>query len=74
MTSDKNPTLALRLASRIESWPIAGSFTISPGAKREAVTVVAEVSQDGLTVRGECVAYPRYGKTPEATVKAPPVS
>jgi hypothetical protein len=49
MTSDKFPTLALRFQTRIESWPIAGSFTISRGAKREAVTVVAEVSQDGLT-------------------------
>jgi L-alanine-DL-glutamate epimerase-like enolase superfamily enzyme len=60
----------MRIESRIESWPIAGSFTISRGAKREAVTVVAEVSQDGLTGRGECVPYARYGETPEATVKA----
>jgi L-alanine-DL-glutamate epimerase-like enolase superfamily enzyme len=70
MTSDEFPTLALRFQSRVESWPIAGSFTISRGAKREAVTVVAEVSQDGLTGRGECVPYARYGETPEATVKA----
>jgi L-alanine-DL-glutamate epimerase-like enolase superfamily enzyme len=51
-------------------WPIAGAFTISRGAKTEAVTVVAEVSQDGLTGRGECVPYPRYGETPEATLEA----
>jgi L-alanine-DL-glutamate epimerase-like enolase superfamily enzyme len=70
MTSDKFPTSALRFGTRIESWPIAGSFTISRGARREAVTVVAEVSQDGLTGRGECVPYPRYGQTPQATVKA----
>jgi L-Ala-D/L-Glu epimerase / N-acetyl-D-glutamate racemase len=70
MTSDKFSTLALRFETRIESWPIAGSFTISRGAKREAVTVVAEVSQEGLTGRGECVPYSRYGETPEATVKA----
>lgn len=55
------------LATRIECFPIAGSFTISRGAKTEAVTVVAEVSRDGLTGRGECVPYPRYGETPEAT-------
>jgi L-alanine-DL-glutamate epimerase-like enolase superfamily enzyme len=53
----------------MESWPIAGSFTISRGAKREAVTVVAEVSQDGVTGRGECVPYPRYGETPEAALE-----
>jgi L-alanine-DL-glutamate epimerase-like enolase superfamily enzyme len=59
-----------KLAARIERWPIAGSFTISRGAKTEAVTVVAEVSQAGLTGRGECVPYPRYGETPEATLAA----
>jgi L-alanine-DL-glutamate epimerase-like enolase superfamily enzyme len=66
MTSSKSPILA----ARIEHWPIAGSFTISRGAKTEAVTVVAEVSRDGLTGRGECVPYPRYGETPEATLAA----
>ncbi|MBR0696211.1 N-acetyl-D-Glu racemase DgcA [Bradyrhizobium lablabi] len=66
MTS--NPSRAL--AARIERWPIAGSFTISRGAKTEAVTVVAEISQGGLTGRGECVPYPRYGETPDATLQA----
>jgi L-alanine-DL-glutamate epimerase-like enolase superfamily enzyme len=58
------------LSARIERWPIAGSFTISRGAKTEAVTVVAEVSRDGHTGRGECVPYSRYGETPEATLAA----
>ncbi|MGY4237818.1 L-alanine-DL-glutamate epimerase-like enolase superfamily enzyme [Bradyrhizobium sp. USDA 4449] len=66
MTSSKVPVLA----ARIERFPIAGSFTISRGAKTEAVTVVAEVRQNGLTGRGECVPYPRYGETPEATLAA----
>ncbi len=66
MTSSESP----RLAIRIERWPIAGSFTISRGAKTEAVTVVAEVRRGGLTGRGECVPYPRYGETPEATLAA----
>jgi len=55
---------------RLERWPIAGSFAISRGAKTEAVTVVAEVSQAGHTGRGECVPYPRYGETVEATLAA----
>jgi L-alanine-DL-glutamate epimerase-like enolase superfamily enzyme len=59
-----------KLTARIERWPIAGSFTISRGAKTEAVTVVAEVSRGGLTGRGECVPYPRYGETPEAALAA----
>jgi L-alanine-DL-glutamate epimerase-like enolase superfamily enzyme len=58
------------LSARIERWAIAGSFTISRGAKTEAVTVVAEVGRGGLTGRGECVPYPRYGETPEATLAA----
>jgi L-Ala-D/L-Glu epimerase len=58
------------LDARIERWPIAGSFTISRGAKTEAVTVVAEVRHAGRTGRGECVPYPRYGETPEATLAA----
>jgi L-alanine-DL-glutamate epimerase-like enolase superfamily enzyme len=66
MTSSKSP----RFAARIERWPIAGSFTISRGAKVEAVTVVAEVGRGGLTGRGECVPYPRYRETPEATLAA----
>jgi L-alanine-DL-glutamate epimerase-like enolase superfamily enzyme len=66
MTSSK----PLKLAARIEQWPIAGSFTISRGAKTEAVTVVAEISRGGHTGRGECVPYPRYGETPEATLAA----
>jgi L-alanine-DL-glutamate epimerase-like enolase superfamily enzyme len=65
MTSSRSPLL---LAARIESWPIAGAFTISRGAKTEAITVVAEVSQGGHTGRGECVPYARYGGTPEATL------
>jgi L-Ala-D/L-Glu epimerase len=66
MTSSHSPTLDVR----IERFPIAGSFTISRGAKTEAVTVVAEISAGGLSGRGECVPYPRYGETPEAALGA----
>ena len=66
MTSVKSPRLIVNIAH----WPISGSFTISRGAKTEAVAVVTEVSQDGHTGRGECVPYARYGETPEATLSA----
>ena len=59
-----------QLSVRIERWPITGAFTISRGAKTEAVTVVAQVSRGGHIGRGECVPYPRYGETPEATLAA----
>ena len=55
------------LIGKIERWPIAGRFTISRGAKTEAVTVVAEVRQGFVRGRGECVPYPRYGETPDET-------
>ena len=66
---------SLTLAARIERWPIAGGFTISRGAKTEAVVIVAEVSRQGLNGkaiigRGECVPYARYNETPEATLGA----
>ena len=66
---------SLNLAARIERWPIAGGFTISRGAKTEAVVIVAEVSRQGLNGeaiigRGECVPYARYGETPEGTLAA----
>jgi len=66
MTSEKVPTLE----ARIERWPIEGNFTISRGAKTEAVVVVAEIRHGEVTGRGECVPYPRYGETPEATLAA----
>ena len=66
MTSSKSPTLD----ARIERWPIEGGFTISRGAKTEAVVVVAEVRQGEVAGRGECVPYPRYGETADATLAA----
>jgi len=64
------PPVPATLTARIESWPIAGTFTISRGAKTEAVVVVAEISRGGITGRGECVPYARYGEMPEATLAA----
>jgi L-alanine-DL-glutamate epimerase-like enolase superfamily enzyme len=58
------------VSAKIEHWPIAGSFTISRGAKTEAITIVAEVSRNGRIGRGECVPYARYGETLEATLAA----
>src|SRR6476620_9657260 len=61
-------SLSRKFSAIIERWPIAGSFTLSRGAKTEAVIVVATVSHGDHTGRGECVPYPRYGETPEATL------
>jgi L-alanine-DL-glutamate epimerase-like enolase superfamily enzyme len=58
-----NSPLPISLAVRIEHWPIAGSFTISRGAKTQAAVVVAELSDGHHRGRGECVPYGRYGET-----------
>ncbi len=59
--------IARRLRVAIESWPIAGRFTISRGSKTAAEVVVAtiEETRDGAraTGRGECVPYARYGES-----------
>jgi L-Ala-D/L-Glu epimerase / N-acetyl-D-glutamate racemase len=51
-----------------ESWPIQGSFRISRGAKTTAEVVVVEITEDGVTGRGECVPYKRYGETPSTVL------
>ena len=43
-----------------ERWPVAGSFTISRGAKTEAHVVTVTLSEGAHTGHGECVPYPRY--------------
>ena len=60
----------ITLTTRAERWPIAGTFTISRGAKTEAAVVVAELSDGTHRGRGECVPYVRYGETVESVVAA----
>jgi L-alanine-DL-glutamate epimerase-like enolase superfamily enzyme len=57
------PRMQLILRTRVEKWPIAGSFVISRGARTEAEVVVAEISDGRHTGRGEAVPYRRYGET-----------
>jgi L-alanine-DL-glutamate epimerase-like enolase superfamily enzyme len=58
------------LTVRAETWPIAGSFTISRGAKTQADVVVAELGDGRHRGRGECVPYARYGETVDGVVAA----
>lgn len=53
---------------RDERWPTAHVFTIARGAKTEAHVLVVEISQAGVTGRGEAVPYARYGETVEGTM------
>jgi L-Ala-D/L-Glu epimerase len=61
----------MKLSVRIERWPLKRVFTISRGAKTEAVVVVAELDDgDRGRGRGEAVPYARYGETPEGVLAA----
>ena len=60
------PTLAVRR----ESWPLAGVFRISRGARRVAHTVLVELRDGDAAGRGECVPYARYGETVESVVES----
>jgi L-Ala-D/L-Glu epimerase / N-acetyl-D-glutamate racemase len=61
---------SIALSVRVERWPIAGAFTISRGAKTEAVVIVAELFDGQYRGRGECVPYARYGESIEGVAAA----
>ena len=53
-----------------ETFPIAGTFTISRGAKTKAEVVTCTIGASGLSGRGECVPYARYGESVEGVLAA----
>jgi L-alanine-DL-glutamate epimerase-like enolase superfamily enzyme len=58
------------LSVKLERWPIRGAFTISRGAKTEALVVVAQLDEAGLSGRGECVPYARYNESVDSVAAA----
>jgi len=50
--------------------PLHTPFRISRGVRTAAQVVTVAIAQDGVTGRGECVPYPRYGENAESTVLA----
>jgi L-Ala-D/L-Glu epimerase len=55
--------MSATLIVRPESWPLARAFAISRGSRTSSEVVVAEIHEDGLIGRGECMPYPHYGET-----------
>ncbi|MGO7988174.1 N-acetyl-D-Glu racemase DgcA [Rhizobium leguminosarum] len=51
---------------QMDSFPIAGTFTISRGAKTEAEVITCTLIEEGAQGLGECVPYRRYGETMES--------
>jgi L-alanine-DL-glutamate epimerase-like enolase superfamily enzyme len=62
--------MTITLDVAIESFPVAGAFTISRGSRTEAVVVTATLSDGTVSGRGECVPYARYGETVEGVAEA----
>lgn len=58
------------LSVRHDSFPIAGTFRISRGAKTTVEVVVAELRDGDAVGRGECVPYARYGESIESVTSA----
>ncbi len=56
------------LAVRHEAFPLASAFTISRGSRTQSDVVVVELAQAGVTGRGECLPYPRYGESVEGVM------
>ena len=53
-----------------ETFPIAGTFTISRGAKTTADVVTCTIGASGLIGHGECVPYGRYGESVAGVLEA----
>ena len=49
-----------------EAFRLAQAFTISRGSRTEARVLTVTVTRDGVTGRGECVPYARYGESLES--------
>lgn len=54
------------LSVTAESFPIAGTFSISRGSKTEAEVLLCTIRDGERVGRGECVPYRRYGETMES--------
>ncbi|MGO4350956.1 N-acetyl-D-Glu racemase DgcA [Rhizobium sp. RAF36] len=54
------------LEIQMNSFPIAGTFTISRGAKTSAEVICVTLRENGRIGWGECVPYRRYGETMES--------
>ncbi|CCE96064.1 mandelate racemase/muconate lactonizing enzyme family protein [Sinorhizobium fredii HH103] len=60
--------MPISLATAVEHFPIAGTFTISRGSKTTASVVTCAISDGTASGRGECVPYGRYGETIESVL------
>ena len=60
--------MALTVTARAETFPLAGVFRISRGARTESHVVVCEIADGEVTGRGESFPYPRYGESIDSVI------
>ena len=53
----------MQIDVRSDVFRLAQVFTISRGSRTQAEVLTVRVQGDGITGRGECVPYARYGET-----------
>ncbi len=53
----------LKVEIKVESFPLAEVFTIARGSRTHADVLTVHITQAGMTGRGECVPYSRYGES-----------
>ncbi len=56
----------MRITVAAEAFRLAETFTISRGSRSEARVIAATLTAGGVSGRGECVPYARYGETPDS--------
>lgn len=56
----------MKLTVTPDTFRLAEVFTISRGSRTEAKVLTVTVEKDGITGRGECVPYARYGESLES--------
>jgi L-alanine-DL-glutamate epimerase-like enolase superfamily enzyme len=61
-------TMPRRLDIQMNSFPIAGTFTISRGVKTTADVVTCRIFDGDVSGWGECVPYRRYGESIESVI------
>ncbi|MBU1307270.1 MAG: dipeptide epimerase [Alphaproteobacteria bacterium] len=59
---------SMPLGAYIETFPVAGRFTIARGSRTDVRVVRVAIEREGVVGMGECVPYARYGETVDGTV------
>jgi len=62
----KGGAMSMKISVTQDVFRLAEVFTISRGSRTEAKVLTVTVTQGGVSGRGECVPYARYGETLES--------